>query len=224
TDSITGSELASLQVANLQGLHNSEFKCILTNELFADTTAVVTFSYQADTVKPFVNWYPQKEITIPQNMLEYEVNDSSLDLIYIRDNCKIETVSNSKTNTATLNGAKLPVGLSVIEWTITDKAGNKTICKSNITVKKGTITSSHGYQLSEYRIYPNPSEGLFTIEGPVLEDRQIMVVDLMGKGVLQAQIMDKRKTTIDMRGYAKGVYFLYVSSKEGAYTQKIVVK
>jgi hypothetical protein len=62
---------------------------------------------------------------------------------------------------------------------------------------------------ADIRVFPNPSaEGVFTIEkdrSP--EPSSIAIYDLDGQ-IIKKMEMDQQKMTIDMSGFAKGVYFL----------------
>jgi hypothetical protein len=67
-------------------------------------------------------------------------------------------------------------------------------------------------------IYPNPSQGSFTVEAEA--PGQFKIVDAIGRVVQQGNISGK--TTIN--GLLPGVYFITFQTEEKRYTQKVVVE
>jgi len=73
------------------------------------------------------------------------------------------------------------------------------------------INSSSGVS-----VYPNPSSGLFTVSVAKPGNYQVEIVDLNGKVVNTGVIQSTRNsmTTLDMSGYAKGIYTVILRGKE----------
>lgn len=65
----------------------------------------------------------------------YTVQGAEFDPVVTIDNCSILSVENDLNFGSTLVGENLPIGINVIEWTITDLAGNSTTCAVEITVE-----------------------------------------------------------------------------------------
>jgi hypothetical protein len=65
-------------------------------------------------------------------------------------------------------------------------------------------------------VYPNPSSGLFTVSVTKPGNYQVEVVDLNGKVVNTGTIQSSRNslTTLDMSGYAKGIYTVILRGRE----------
>ncbi|MBL1180346.1 MAG: T9SS type A sorting domain-containing protein [Bacteroidetes bacterium] len=79
------------------------------------------------------------------------------------------------------------------------------------------------YDNTQYstRIYPNPSNGLFTIESQELINlQQIELYDIFGKCLQPVINQNGNALSLNLTGYAKGMYFI----KIGTYSQKIVVE
>lgn len=67
-------------------------------------------------------------------------------------------------------------------------------------------------------LYPNPTNGIVAID---IEDiRKIIVINNFGE-ILQYQT---DKSTIDLREYSKGIYYLRIITDEGIRTEKVVLK
>ncbi len=71
------------------------------------------------------------------------------------------------------------------------------------------------------RIYPNPTENNFIIEGEDIYS--VKIVDIIGKVILQKIIIDS-EITIDLKNETKGVYFVSVKTNKGISTKTIVLE
>ena len=78
-------------------------------------------------------------------------------------------------------------------------------------VEESTVTS----------IYPNPSNGLFSISGENIES--IEVYDITGKLVMQQQV-NADNATIDLTNYAKGIYTLKTYTNSIVKSNKLIVE
>ena len=80
-------------------------------------------------------------------------------------------------------------------------------------------------QLGDVDIYPNPSTGLFTIEFASMSDSgfEIDVLDVLGKRMFTAfGYNNSMITTIDLREYPSGLYFVQVRKENRFLVRKIV--
>jgi len=73
---------------------------------------------------------------------------------------------------------------------------------------------------SKLSVYPNPSNGVFTVE--VAQNSNIRISDLAGKIVYTNE--NTGSTTIDLSSQAKGIYFMQISNEKQTVTQKLVIK
>jgi hypothetical protein len=62
------------------------------------------------------------------------------------------------------------------------------------------------------RIYPNPTQGLFTIEHDSRKNVTYQIIDLTGKIILQGTLKGKL-TPVDLAGYGNGVYILKIDGQ-----------
>lgn len=79
-------------------------------------------------------------------------------------------------------------------------------------------------QAEGIRVFPNPNNGIFTLETPSDTEKDILLFDAMGKLVFQ-----KRKTRdtvhqIDLGAYPKGVYLVQVSDGAGRVVKRVVTQ
>ena len=104
------------------------------------------------------------------------------------------------------------------EWT-GDPNRSITIGTTEVTSDNiwGDIANSVNDISNNYKIYPNPSNGIFTVDA---KGFSIKVFDVTGKTVA-TQISG---TTVDMSNAQAGVYFVKLTSNDATFTKKIVVR
>ena len=76
-------------------------------------------------------------------------------------------------------------------------------------------------------LFPNPSNGVFTIQLNNLSASEISITDINGKNIFHQIIPDfikKQTITVKLPSVAKGMYFIHIISKEGTSTNKILVE
>ena len=73
-------------------------------------------------------------------------------------------------------------------------------------------------------IYPNPTEGSFTIEGENMDLSKVRLINNLGQEININPIYKKESVIINSIDLASGVYSVIVSKEEGIITKKLVVK
>jgi hypothetical protein len=73
----------------------------------------------------------------------------------------------------------------------------------------------------QIRIYPNPSSGVFKLEGKNI--RTVSVTDLTGKLILE-QTIKGEMSRIDLSGNPSGVYFMEIRTEKGIRLKKIMLQ
>ena len=90
------------------------------------------------------------------------------------------------------------------------------------------IKSSSGIEdmqtTSKVDVYPNPSNGLFTINLSDIKDSKVKleVYNLIGEKVWENNF-NKENTTINLSQLSKGIYYLSVKSSNNTITKKITI-
>ncbi|MEL7532630.1 MAG: T9SS type A sorting domain-containing protein, partial [Bacteroidota bacterium] len=72
----------------------------------------------------------------------------------------------------------------------------------------------------DIQLFPNPSQGIMTLEIPASQNAQLEIFDLLGRSVLRRSI-ENTKTQLDLSQLKDGIYLLRLSSPEGQWSQKI---
>lgn len=83
------------------------------------------------------------------------------------------------------------------------------------------FTTDIATENSAFEVYPNPSNGMFTIENSNITN--IEVYDVTGKLVWQAN-SNSNITSIDLSNYAKGVYTMKATANDNVFVKKLIVE
>lgn len=77
--------------------------------------------------------------------------------------------------------------------------------------------------VDQFTIYPNPNNGVFTLNNVSGDNASIEIYNIQGK-VVYKNIMNNSNQTIDLSGNAKGMYFINISTTKGTGVHKIVIQ
>ncbi len=130
--------------------------------------------------------------------------------------------TNDFNNSSSLDGAKLPEGVTTIKWSLTDLSGSTIMCQFNVTVN--FYTSLKNIKESEIIVHPNPTKGIVYIESKNEVIELINVIDLNGKTVIKKFEKQEEKVTIDCSSLNPGLYIITIQTNRDAYKSQIVKK
>ncbi len=135
------------------------------------------------------------------------------------DNCTLDTIFNSLTASATLDGQVLAEDSTyTITWVAIDETGNTDTCTFEITVEP------YGSDLAELdndvQVFPNPATSLITVNTPQSEGI-ITVFDNTGKAVITKQIIGDA-TEVDVMSLKSGVYVIQIKTSDATVYTKFV--
>lgn len=83
------------------------------------------------------------------------------------------------------------------------------------------VLSNTSFDLAKIRVFPNPSNGLFTIDTELATD--VNVVDITGKEVFRAKGITNQ-ASLNLTDLQKGVYMLKMKNENGVQTERIIIK
>ena len=82
--------------------------------------------------------------------------------------------------------------------------------------------NSEVLQQTKISIYPNPTQGIISIENlNGSEDVIIQVQDITGMKLKEFTASDA-KTELDMNSFANGIYIIHIQSEHSVYTCKLI--
>ena len=150
----------------------------------------------------------------------FTVSGTDFDPVNVSDNCEIDTVYNSWNNTNTLDGEVFDPGVYFITWFAKDVGGNLTYSTVQLTVESTVAVEQIGD--AKISVYPNPSDGLFTVNG--VNGCNLAVYDVNGKLVSQYDNIVADKLSLDLTPFGSGMYFVKIYNDKGVKNIKVVVK
>lgn len=92
-------------------------------------------------------------------------------------------------------------------------------------VINGVVLSSETFALESIAVYPNPSNGLYTISTKNHQIEAIEVYDITGKNILkQNNFKTANEVMLDLTNASNGIYFMKISTDVGSITKRIIKK
>ncbi len=81
--------------------------------------------------------------------------------------------------------------------------------------------SSSSFDIAKINVFPNPSNGVFTIDTVLPTD--VKVMDITGKEVYKSSNITNQ-ASLNLTNLQKGVYMLKMKNENGEQTEKIIIK
>ena len=89
----------------------------------------------------------------------------------------------------------------------------------------GTVSAVNDILLnSGFIVYPNPSNGIFTIDNQNNETYSVSVTDIIGKVVYNSIITNLTNKSIDLSKVESGVYSIEFENDGNSFVQKIIIE
>jgi len=116
------------------------------------------------------------------------------------------------------NASVAGIGTHPIVYTVTQNG-----CASSAT-QSITVEDCSGLeeQSINYSIYPNPSNGVFTIK--TTDNLFVSILSLDGRKLIDRQVITEANSLVDCSGFAKGQYIILVTSKNSSKIEKIILE
>jgi uncharacterized repeat protein (TIGR03803 family) len=102
--------------------------------------------------------------------------------------------------------------------------GNPSFGEADVVFKLGLVTGVNEINIdSEIKIYPNPSDGFFsiTMEHPAPKT-QMAIYNAVGE-VICKYVINGSKSDIDLSVQPNGIYFIHINTEKGVAVKKIIV-
>ncbi len=154
-----------------------------------------------DTIPPeFHSYFDTIELFTSGSSYLFEDNRYTPSLVY--DNCSLFSLTNSLTNSETLEGAIIPLGRTAIRWTATDYSGNVSRLYTEVIVKNE----------NEYSIYPNPCREKVSIEQKYYGKYDLSIVSFDGKVLFSEDDVSDKIYELDTRILKRGYYLVMIAN------------
>ena len=110
-----------------------------------------------------------------------------------------------------------------VNFRITVTTGNNwssDIAIDDINFVDLSLGLNEGNLNNSFSVYPNPSEGMFTLNFNELPTNNIQIMDMSGRIIEELNIKSEI-STIDLSNYSKGIYFL--TERNSGVVEKLIV-
>ncbi len=109
------------------------------------------------------------------------------------------------------------------KWTYADGSFSYYWAIDDIKITEIDVTAVNNQERSDIIISPNPSSGIFTIQGIPSDSKYIEVYNLAGKIILSEKV-NSEKIHIDLSNREKGIYFVKIFQENKIFVSKVVVQ
>ncbi len=90
----------------------------------------------------------------------------------------------------------------------------------------GTPLSTETFNSETFKVYPNPSTGIFNLKTDSVQQLSISVIDITGKEIFNQQNVNIQDNNykIDLSDYSSGIYVLNIKTSTSTTIKKLIVK
>jgi hypothetical protein len=89
----------------------------------------------------------------------------------------------------------------------------------------GSVNAITDVKQTVFNTFPNPTNGIFTIELDVNKKYDVTVNNVLGQTVYSGTTSsDDLKTEIDLSNFGKGVYTVELKNNSSTYVEKVIVE
>ena len=173
-----------------------------------------------DYISPVIECMEDQKVMMAEGESLYTVPGQDWDPASLTDNCDEVEWVNDLNQSASLSGAQLEEGATMITWTATDAYGNSSSCSFMVTVQAFVGMDEKG--AGGVSVYPNPTGGLIHVScsGGI---SRITVSDITGRIVKNVENCGVA-CQLDFSKQDQGIYFIRIRSGEKEYTDMVVLK
>jgi len=94
----------------------------------------------------------------------------------------------------------------------------------DFVIKGTTLSTNDNVLIQSFIIYPNPSEDVFNLNWSSIGEAHVAVYDYLGKTIVEKKNISDQSYKLDLKKYAKGLYFVKLNVEGKQATKKIVLK
>lgn len=161
-------------------------------------------------------------------------NDGTLYLGFsdIGNEGKVTVMKFEETNWIPLGTALSPGQASYISLAITENGKPIVAYRDDFNMRRTSVmewNNPDGIDVtdidSKFNIFPNPSDGIFTIEGSLLKDNnlKIEIINPVGQPVMMKKSEYLNECHFNLSGIANGIYYVKIINNREVYLKTVVI-
>jgi len=201
-----------------------------TPETFSQDQEIVYKIYPKPATLPVANFTANSTSVVPNYLVIFTNTSTNNPLDYLWSITPNTGITYSSGTTATTKNTYVRfanVGYYTVSLTSTNSAGSNTATKTDyIHVWINDAGIQQVDLLPDINIYPNPTDGLVTIEtdNPLQGDVSYKIYDIIGNEILGSSYtstVNNSGIVLNLSECRKGLYFIKVTTSKGSVTKKI---
>jgi hypothetical protein len=192
-----------------------DVRLIATNQFGSDTTLLVDYITVIDAPNVTTSSTVDHIGSPTDGTATADVAGGTPPYTYVWSNGQSTANSNSSTNTIT--------GLAAGNYNVQVTDGNGCVVSESILVSTNTGVEEQSIE-ALVSVYPNPAKDMITVELPAGKNADVCeLFNVIGSRIDTFSVAGKQKFSVDLKTFAKGVYFLRMNVDGQLITKKIII-
>jgi len=126
--------------------------------------------------------------------------------------------------TAGISPSSSTVTVSVAAGVAYDLGGNANEASNSVTFETTDVKNLEDNNQS-MRVFPNPTQGLFSIQSPQIEKNSMTkVYDITGRNILKSDINPRGRIDIDLSDQKPGLYIIHIETHGKHHKVKVMLQ
>ena len=116
----------------------------------------------------------------------------------------------------------IPAGVTSVKFYVEKGASSPGWFIDNALLIKSTTLALDEFDLNVFRVYPNPSQGTFTLKGKT-SIQSFTIFDIHGRLIQSAKNMNSNEVNIQLNNKSKGLYLIKLEDIDGNISSKKII-
>lgn len=158
----------------------------------------------------------------PTTQLGVVYTDGTINPTIENANVAVATTTSLGNYTVTINGLT-PGKRYYFKAFVTNQAGTSYGSKLSFTTTGTSDLANVDKEAAELNVFPNPSNGVFTITSNITEKANVIIVNSIGQIMYRKSDCDLRKFDLNVTNLDNGIYFVSITTADTTIKRRIVI-